>query len=184
MHQLIKQYEGVLTQQQCSNLIHLFEDNPSSVERIENDGHPQFSQINWTALATSEELHHQVCGALQQSFNRSFTDIRGQVPSIENYLPEKNGWEQLRIKKYYKDKGDIFKWHVDVQNHATARRYLAGFIYLNDVKKGGHTSFGNVAFTPEMGKMIVFPPMWMFSHAGQPPISNDKYLLSTYLHYV
>jgi len=28
---------------------------------------------------------------------------------------------------------------------------------------------------------VVFPPYWMFQHAGLAPVSNDKYILSTYL---
>jgi hypothetical protein len=27
----------------------------------------------------------------------------------------------------------------------------------------------------------MFPPYWMFQHAGLPPRSNDKYIVSTYL---
>ena len=27
----------------------------------------------------------------------------------------------------------------------------------------------------------MFPPYWMFQHAGAPAISGDKYILSTYL---
>jgi len=27
----------------------------------------------------------------------------------------------------------------------------------------------------------MFPPYWMYQHAGLPPRSNDKYIISTYL---
>ena len=27
----------------------------------------------------------------------------------------------------------------------------------------------------------MFPPYWMFQHAGRPPVGGDKYILSTYL---
>jgi prolyl 4-hydroxylase len=29
--------------------------------------------------------------------------------------------------------------------------------------------------------MLIFPPYWMYQHAGLPPLSNEKYILSTYL---
>jgi hypothetical protein len=29
----------------------------------------------------------------------------------------------------------------------------------------------------------MFPPLWMFPHKGESPISNPKYIISTYLHY-
>jgi len=31
------------------------------------------------------------------------------------------------------------------------------------------------------GRLLMFPPYWMYQHAGMPPLSNDKYILSTYL---
>ena len=36
---------------------------------------------------------------------------------------------------------------------------------------------------PKKGRLVMFPPMWMFPHNGKPPISGPKYILSTYLHY-
>ena len=27
----------------------------------------------------------------------------------------------------------------------------------------------------------MFPPFWMYQHEGVPPVSGDKYILSTYL---
>ncbi|WP_394687711.1 hypothetical protein [uncultured Xanthomonas sp.] len=35
--------------------------------------------------------------------------------------------------------------------------------------------------TPE--RLLIFPPYWMFLHAGLPPRSGDKYILSTYLEF-
>ena len=32
-----------------------------------------------------------------------------------------------------------------------------------------------------IGRLVVFPPYWMFQHEGRPPVSGDKYILSTYL---
>ena len=31
------------------------------------------------------------------------------------------------------------------------------------------------------GRLLMFPPYWMFQHVGNAPVSNDKYILSTYL---
>ena len=39
------------------------------------------------------------------------------------------------------------------------------------------------ALSPEPGKLIAFPPLWMFPHAGLPPRSTPKYILHTYLCY-
>ena len=55
--------------------------------------------------------------------------------------------------------------------------------YLNDVETGGNTIFRDFMIQPKRGSLLVFPPMWMFPHKGEPPISGSKYIMSTYLHY-
>jgi hypothetical protein len=77
----------------------------------------------------------------------------------------------------------MFDTHVDVQDYASARRYLAFLWYLNDVEDGGKTVFTGLTIAPKRGTLIVFPPLWMFPHKGEPPISGPKYILSGYLHY-
>ena len=34
---------------------------------------------------------------------------------------------------------------------------------------------------PRAGRLLMFPPYWMYQHAGLPPVSGNKYILSTYL---
>jgi len=48
---------------------------------------------------------------------------------------------------------------------------------------GGETRFVDVMIKPKKGNLLVFPPLWMFPHAGLIPISSPKYIISTYLHY-
>ena len=85
-----------------------------------------------------------------------------------------------------------FDTHVDVINYETSRRFLAFFIYLNDVDEGGETEF--VGFNkegtyipykiqPKRGRLLMFPPMWPWLHAGHKPVSNKKYLIHSYCHY-
>ena len=31
------------------------------------------------------------------------------------------------------------------------------------------------------GRLLMFPPYWMFQHAGLAPLSSDKYIVSTYM---
>ena len=108
-------------------------------------------------------------------------------------LPTTYGYEAVRIKRYYSNEYDRFDRHVDVMDYASARRFLAFFIYLNDVEEGGETEFVNLKkkgtyipykITPKAGRMVVFPPMFPWPHAGLRPVSNMKYLLHSYLHYV
>ena len=39
----------------------------------------------------------------------------------------------------------------------------------------------DIKVAPRSGRLLMFPPYWMFLHAGLAPRSNDKYIVSTYL---
>jgi len=66
----------------------------------------------------------------------------------------------------------------------SARRFMTAMIYLN-APDGGETVFPNLglSITPQPGRLIVFPPLWLFPHAGLPPLTRPKYILHTYLCY-
>ena len=100
-------------------------------------------------------------------------------------MPEKSTWEELRIKRYRAGIGNFLD-HVDAGDSISARRFLVFFVYLNDVTEGGETEFPDLDLTisPECGKLLVFPSIWTFLHRGNIPISNDKYILGSYKHYV
>jgi len=77
----------------------------------------------------------------------------------------------------------MFDTHVDVTDHESSRRFLSFLFYLNDVDVGGETVFEGVTIQAKTGRLVVFPPLWMFPHVGKSPITNNKYIISTYLHY-
>ena len=62
-------------------------------------------------------------------------------------------------------------------------RYLVLLWYLNDVEVGGETRFPqlDVKVQARAGRLLMFPPYWMYQHEGLPPQSGDKYIISTYL---
>ena len=103
----------------------------------------------------------------------------------KNLFPLSHAFEEFRIKRYNVGGKDRFDTHVDVTDYPSARRFLSFFWYLNDVEEGGETEFLNLDLkvTPKAGRLVMFPPMWMYPHKGHPPVSNNKYLLSTYLHF-
>ena len=90
--------------------------------------------------------------------------------------------EDLRIKRYRAGADEKFEPHFDSMDDK-ANRYLVFLWYLNDVAEGGETEFLNLdrRVAARTGRLLMFPPYWMFQHAGLAPRSNDKYIVSTYL---
>jgi len=59
------------------------------------------------------------------------------------------------------------------------------FWYLTDVDEGGETYFPdlNMGVKPVKGRMLMFPPFWMYPHEGRLPLSGTKFILGTYLNF-
>lgn len=97
-------------------------------------------------------------------------------------VPNSPKTADLILKRYRPAQDEQFQLHFDAVNHL-AHRYLVLLWYLNDVAQGGETRFPQLGVTvqPKAGRLIVFPPYWMYQHEGVAPVSGDKYILSTYL---
>ncbi len=108
----------------------------------------------------------------------------GALSPLHCFRPPKFCFEQLRMKRYLPNGRDHFPLHVDIMGQVAARRFMTAFIYLNGTA-GGETVFPNldISIAPEPGKLIAFPPLWLFPHAGLPPQSSPKYIQHTYLCY-
>lgn len=178
---LVRVYPDALSRKLCSELITGFEAlNAEHIARADDDpAAPCFSELNLTR--SWERGHDQAFEAILPLFERYSRDL--QISQAQ--WPEELAFEELRIKRYRPGTGEQFPDHVDVGDHASARRFLAALVYLNDVDQGGATEFPGwgQAIQPAAGTVVLFPPLWPWLHAGRPPLSGPKYILSTYLHY-
>lgn len=165
----------------CDFLISLFEQTPDKHERYDNDGKPNFTQFNLTENRNLNQdvnqVHNHIIKKIFEYRDKYYEFIDKRV------FPEEHAFEQIRIKRYNPGGNDWFDTHVDVTNHESARRFLSFMWYLNDVESGGNTVFDGVTITPKKGTLVIFPPLWMYPHRGEPPLSGSKYILSGYLHY-
>jgi len=174
-------YDNALKPDVCNFLINLFDQNSNKQERYDNEGKPNFTQFNFTE---NRELSLKVA-QIHNLIIKNIFKYRDKYYDIidQKVFPKDHNLEQFRIKKYNPGGDDRFDTHVDVVDYASSRRFLSFMWYLNDVKSGGQTVFNDIWIQPKQGTLIMFPPLWMFPHRGEPPISEPKYIMSTYLHY-
>ena len=178
---LVMVYPNRLGQAECNALIRGFEARASEQVMRQGDGNaPRFTELNLTQCWP--EGHELAFAAILPAFETYSRDV--QIDAMQ--WPADLAFEELRLKRYCTDNDEQFPNHVDVGDHASARRFLAALLYLNDVDEGGATEFPRWGqqIQPAVGSVLVFPPLWPWLHAGRPPISGPKYILSTYMHYV
>ena len=135
-----------------------------------------WTELNVTELSDADFLKMfrlQIDRALQR-YNQ---DVGLTIP-----IPNSPLRADLVMKRYRPGQLEQFQLHFDAVNHL-ANRYLVALWYLNDVADGGETRFPQLglAVPARAGRLLMFPPYWMYQHEGVAPRSGDKYILSTYL---
>jgi len=184
MEKWIKTYPKIFSKEECAGLIEWFEilDENKQLVQTKLEGHREFDEVNLN------DFREQTL-KMQLDVYKRFDDIleryKQDVNVHEKALPEKSAWEEIRIKRYRAGRGNFLD-HVDVGDYISARRFLVFFVYLNNVDFGGETEFPtfDLQVSPECGTILIFPATWTFLHRGNTPISNDKYILGSYKHYV
>ena len=184
----VKIYDDVLSQKMCENIIQKFESNTDQHVKTYLEDHRSFTEVNINQHISDWSMELDVLfGTMQVYLNQYKRD----VGIDERSWPEEMGYEELRMKRYLPNTEDEFKFHVDVNDYSSARRFLVYFWYLNDVIEGGETVFQKnrneepiLKVQPKMGRLLMFPPLWTHPHVALPPISNAKYIIGGYLHYI
>ena len=181
-------WDDVLTKDQCEDIITRFEADKEYHEDTFLEGHRHFTELNITRRA---DKWSNVQNLLLDKMELYLPKYKHIFNIDEKVWPEQLGFEQFRMKKYEANGKDEFAFHADVGNHASARRFLVFFWYLNDVHVGGETTFqkhrrARVERTVQakQGRLLVFPPFWTHPHTGMKPISGSKYIIGGYLHYL
>jgi|TARA_Y100000015_G_scaffold10038_1_gene9546 hypothetical protein len=174
----IKLYEDALGEKECDILIQFFEQSHAK-EIVKNGGTPNFTQLN------INKSNPQLIAQLSRITQNVLSLYKRELPEYTRWYPSRLFLEEFRVKKYHARTKDRFDPHVDVQDHASARRYLAFLFYLNEDFSGGETEFPHHSrkITPKTGSVIVFPPTWQYPHAGLKVKKGVKYIMSTYCHY-
>ena len=193
MDRYIKVYDDVIDADSCNLLIGKFEsaeeDQYEVIRQAERDKAIAFTQINLANNADWASVQNGMLEVFQDYIMAYINDCNIQPKQ----WPTTYGYEAIRMKRYLNNDYDRFDPHVDVMNQETSRRFLAFFIYLNDVDEGGETQFLNInkpgtyipyQVKPKRGRLLMFPPTWQYYHAGLKPVSGMKYLLHSYCHYV
>ena len=75
--------------------------------------------------------------------------------------------------------------HCENAEMKARNRILAFMIYLNDVTEGGETEFlyQKCRFKPKKNTLLVWPSQFTHIHRGNPPLSNDKYIITGWIEY-
>lgn len=194
---LCRVYENVLDDDYCDYLVKRFEEDTKYKDKVDSFRRKfarldiMDSNFGKSGAKGWEEDISKITKIYEGIVERYKKDCK-----IDKYqFPEEWTWEGLRINKYQDNGTDEFFNHIDVNGYKAARRFLTVFCYLDD-NVSGETDFPEFGWRGKMqeklafrspckkGSVLLFPPMWPWTHRGNKPKNKPKYILQTYLHYV
>lgn len=81
--------------------------------------------------------------------------------------------------------GGFHVWHWEQVGRSNTSRIMNVQLFLNDVTEGGETEF---LYYPRReparaNTLLIYPGNYTHTHRGNPPISNDKYLINAWIEF-
>ena len=141
-----------------------------------------------------ERDHETINFSNDDDFDLSSSDklVRSFLPSIKPYVDQYlNDYSLLGESNFllYDVKakripicGGFHRWHYENASHESATRRFVAQAYLNTIEQGGETEFlyQNKRVKAVQGTLLIWPAGFTHVHRGNPPIGQDKYILTSW----
>ena len=197
----IKIYDGAIAPELCTKIITAFDSDdehyldsytgslatPSPDTRTGYSNHRNAIELNCTKRAGEAPKWNGIMRVMTHHAAHMYKRYRKDLEADgfpRNQLFEEVTLEQFRMHRY--DPGNhYYKQHIDSIESTSCKRMLVLLYYLNTVKEGGETSFETIdtKVNPVEGRLCIAPTWFGYPHTAEMPISNQKYMIKTYIHY-
>jgi hypothetical protein len=180
-------YDNYITDEMCQNAIKLFE-NESKLNKTLN----RVGGENASVLDKKDQQYF----AQGNNINVWWDELKGLIFNFDlawkNYVLNTGAakaygtpfhYTNLKLQKTLPTEG-YHIWHVEHNQgfHNEARAFVFS-VYLNDVEDGGETEFLNFSkrVKPKAGRIVIWPAGFPYVHRGNPPLSGEKYILTSWM---
>jgi len=188
MNNFIATYDGYITPDECKKAIQLFDSNDKfnkTLNRLDFENTP----VTWKqdqqyfAQPDNFECWHEELKSMIVNFDQALNHYTRTTGVLEAFGREKFFYTNLKIQKTLPTEG-YHIWHVEYgADYECRKRALVFAIYLNDVEEGGETEFLHFSkrVKPKQGRIVIWPASFPYVHRGNPPLSGEKYLVTSWL---
>jgi hypothetical protein len=182
-------FENFLSADECDVFIELYENRDKkglTYNRQDGEGADALNKTD-TALSVSlsDVFGNEKIDKLNDDFINNFWE--NGVNKYGKYYPsllqiDKKLWG-YKIQKTLAGEG-YHIWHCEDSSPSHTTRILTYIIFLNDDFTGGETEFlhKNMRITPKKGTLAIFPANYTHTHRGNPPLTGEKYIMTSWVH--
>lgn len=185
-------WDNFITPELCDKFIKYYEYR-SAYAGKRNFSNKQDASVNFgteLAMRNEEELvlnngESDDClpQFMETFWNKCFPLYLNNHPFLSEGLSE-FGFSMVKIQKTKPSEG-YHVWHCEQGDLLSSRRVMFIVLYLNDVMEGGETEFiyQKTRVEPSKGRLILSPSSFTHTHRGNPPLSGEKYILTSWLEF-
>jgi len=181
-------YDNYITEEECNKAIKLFEDQNKFNNTINRIGFEKASILRkqdqqFFAAPQNVDIWWDRLKSMIVNFDIALNHYGQATGALDAYDGGPFHFTDMKIQKTLPTEG-YHTWHIEHSAEPScAMRALVFSIYLNDVKDGGETEFLHFSkrVKPKMGRIVIWPAAFPYLHRGNPPLSGEKYILTSWM---
>ena len=181
-------YDNYITKEECDKAIKLYEN--------QNKFNNTFSRLNFEQAPVTQKQDQQFFAGnnnvdvwweslkpMMFNFDMALKHYIENTGAADAYGGVPFHFTCLKIQKTLPTEG-YHVWHIEHgKGFDNEARAFVFSIYLNDVEDGGETEFLHFSkrVKPKTGRIVIWPAGFPYLHRGNPPLSGEKYILTSWM---
>tara|TARA_Y100000004_G_scaffold64448_1_gene72286 strand:- start:1301 stop:1903 length:603 start_codon:yes stop_codon:yes gene_type:complete len=181
-------YDNYITDEECDKAIKLYENQNKFNKTVNRIGSEKSSILKkqdqqFFAAPNNVDVWWDNLKSMIFNYHTAWAHYANNTGAHDAYDNEEFLYTTLKIQKTLPAEG-YHVWHIEHgKGHDMEGRAFVFSIYLNDVEEGGETEFLHFSkrVKPKKGRIVIWPAAFPYLHRGNPPLSGEKYILTSWM---
>ena len=181
-------YDNYITPQECDKAIELYNNQNKFNKTVNRISFEKASTLEkqdqqFFAEPATIDIWWESLKTMMINFGLAFDHYVENTGARGAYDGGPFHYTSLKIQKTLPTEG-YHIWHVEHgRGYENEPRAFVFSIYLNDVEEGGETEFLHFSkrVKPKAGRIVIWPAAFPYLHRGNPPLSGEKYILTSWM---
>ena len=181
-------YDNFIPPEECKKAIDFYEGRVKINDTINRIGFEKAGVLTkqdqqYFANEFNVDIWWENLKVMMVNYDLAFQNYLTQTGAKQSYGVDKFFFTCLKIQKTLPTEG-YHVWHIEHgKGFENEPRAFVFSIYLNDVEEGGETEFLHFSkrVKPKTGRVVIWPAGFPYVHRGNPPLSGEKYILTSWM---
>ena len=180
-------YDNYILKNDCDETIKLYQNQDKfkkTTDRLAFENAPvlQKQDKQFFARPNNIDVWWEILKPMMVNFDLAWNHYVKNTGALDAYGTPFH-FTSLKIQKTLPTEG-YHVWHIEHgKGFENEPRAFVFTIYLNDIEEGGETEFLHFSkrVKPKTGRIVIWPAGFPYVHRGNPPLSGEKYILTSWM---